>query len=152
MVVVSSYRCTRVEYRLVSFTQNSNKHNLSFSFTQPWRKVQKYKMSIALLTSKPQKARNMNIKPGRPPFLNIFLVQTKTSQFRHLSKDVLNSVKIQKYNVQTICLCLLQTPAPPFQFLKKGFDLSIINVKPTEIYSVVSSVYLHFPSLPVVYY
>lgn len=40
----------------------------------------------------------------------------------------------------------------PFQFLKKGLDLSLINVKPTKIYSVVSSVYLHFPSLPVVYY
>lgn len=76
-------------------------------------------MSIALLTSKPQKARNMNIKPGRPPFLNIFLVQTKTSQFRHLSKDVLNSVKLQKHYVQTMCLCLLQTTAPLFSSLKK---------------------------------
>lgn len=34
-------RCTRVAYRLVSFTQNSNKHNFSFYFIQPWRKVKK---------------------------------------------------------------------------------------------------------------
>lgn len=62
-------------------------------------------------------------KPRRPPFLNVFLVQTKTSQaeqFRPLLNDGLNSVKIQKYNVQIIgFLCPLQTPAPLYHSLKR---------------------------------
>lgn len=109
-------------------------------------------MSIALLTSKPQKARNMNIKPGRPPFLNIFLVQTKTSDtvktFIQGRFKLCQNTKIQCTNHMSMSFA---NNCTPFQFLKKGLDLSLINVKPTEIYSVVSSVYLHFPSLPVVH-
>lgn len=112
------YRCTRVAYRLVSFTQNSN--NIIFLFYSTLKKSTKVWTSIALLTSKPQKARNMDIKPS----LSVFLVQTETSQGkqfkRPLPKDVLNSVKIQKYNVQTIGLYVFcKHLHPSFTSLKR---------------------------------
>lgn len=92
-------------------------------------------------------------KPRRPPFLNVFLVQTKTSQaeqFRPLLNDGLNSVKIQKYNVQIRGLYALCKHLHPFFIsLKEGCDLSLINIKPIEILSVVNIVYLR---LLLVYY